>query len=50
MLPDPRWPRMVRSLELFTDETSVQLNVIETERPVAKRIFDWCAERIPGLV
>ena len=50
MLPDPRWPRMVRSLELFTDETSVQLNVIETERPVAKRFFDWCAERIPGLV
>jgi len=50
MLPDRRWPRMVRSLELFTDETSVQLNVIETERPVAKRFFEWCAENIPGMV
>ena len=50
MLRDRRWPRMVRSLELFTDETSVQLNVIETDRPVAKRFFEWCAENIPGLV
>jgi 23S rRNA (uracil1939-C5)-methyltransferase len=50
MLHDPRWPRMVRSLELFTDETSVQLNLIETDRPVAKRFFDWCAENIDGLV
>jgi 23S rRNA (uracil1939-C5)-methyltransferase len=50
MLRDPKWPRMVRSLELFTDETSVQLNLLETDRPVAKRFFDWCAEEIPGLV
>ena len=50
MLHDPRWPRMVRSLELFTDETSVQLNLLETDRPVAKRFFDWCAENIDGLV
>ena len=50
MLPDPRWPRMLRSLELFTDEQHVQLNVIETERPVARRFFDWCAMEIPGLV
>jgi 23S rRNA (uracil1939-C5)-methyltransferase len=50
MLPDRRWPRMVRSLELFTDETGVQLNVLETDRPVAKRFFEWCAENIPGLV
>ena len=50
MLHDPRWPRMVRSLELFTDETSVQLNVLETDRPVARRFFEWCGENIPGLV
>jgi 23S rRNA (uracil1939-C5)-methyltransferase len=50
MLHDPKWPRMVRSLELFTDENQVQLNVLETERPVAKRFFEWCAENIPGLV
>jgi 23S rRNA (uracil1939-C5)-methyltransferase len=50
MLRDPRWPRMVRTLELFTDERQVQLNVIETDRPVAKRFFEWCGEQIPGLV
>jgi 23S rRNA (uracil1939-C5)-methyltransferase len=50
MLTDPRWPRFVRSIELFTNETEIQLNVLETAHPVARRFFDWCAERIPGLV
>jgi 23S rRNA (uracil1939-C5)-methyltransferase len=50
MLHQPKWPAMVRSLELFTDENQVQLNVLETERPVAKRFFEWCAQGIPGLV
>ncbi len=50
MLRDARWPRMVRTLELFTDERQVQLNVLETERPVAKRFFEWCGERMAGLV
>jgi len=47
---DPRWPRFLRSLEVFTDEERVQLNVIDTGRPVARRFFEWCAESIPGLV
>ncbi len=50
MLPDPRWPRFVRGLDVFTDEQQVQLSVLETEKPVARRFFDWCAEMIPGLV
>ena len=50
MLADPRWPRFVGSLEIFTDESALQLNVIETRRPVARRFFDWCAETIPGMV
>ncbi|MGA2739224.1 MAG: class I SAM-dependent RNA methyltransferase [Bryobacteraceae bacterium] len=50
MLRDPRWPRFLRQIELFTNETEVQLNVLETDRPLARRFFDWCAERIPGLV
>jgi 23S rRNA (uracil1939-C5)-methyltransferase len=50
MINDPKWPRMVHSLELFTDETGVQLNLLETDRPVAKRFFEWCAESIPGMV
>ncbi len=50
MLPDPRWPRFLRSIELFTNESGMQLNVLETGRPAARRFFDWCAERIPSLV
>jgi 23S rRNA (uracil1939-C5)-methyltransferase len=49
MLPDRRFPSFVRSLELFTNETEVQLNVLETGQPVARRFFDWCLERVPGL-
>ena len=44
----PSRPRFIRSLELFTNETQIQLNVLETERPVARRFFEWCAERLPG--
>jgi 23S rRNA (uracil1939-C5)-methyltransferase len=50
MVRDPRWPRFVRSIEVFTDEHGLQLNVVETDQPVAKRFFEWCAESIPGMV
>ena len=50
MVRDGRWPRMVRSLEIFTDESGVQLNLLETDRPVARRFFDWCRENIDGMV
>jgi 23S rRNA (uracil1939-C5)-methyltransferase len=50
MLRDARWPRFLRGIELFTNETEMQLNVLETEHPVARRFFDWCGERIAGLV
>jgi 23S rRNA (uracil1939-C5)-methyltransferase len=39
-LNDPRFPRFVRSLELFTNETDLQLNVLESDRPVARPFFD----------
>ena len=39
----------MRSIEVFTNETDVQLNVLDSDRPVAKRFFDWCAEAIPGF-
>ncbi len=48
MMKDRRFPRFVRAVELFTNETEVQVNVLETEKPVARHFFDWCAERIPG--
>ncbi|HEY2018544.1 MAG TPA: class I SAM-dependent RNA methyltransferase [Bryobacteraceae bacterium] len=50
MTGDRRWPRFLRTLEVFTDEQQVQLNVLETDQPVARRFFEWCAEMIPGLV
>src|SRR5579872_2924165 len=50
MARDPRWPKFVHSIEIFTDERQVQVNVTETDRPVAKRFFEWCAESIPGMV
>jgi 23S rRNA (uracil1939-C5)-methyltransferase len=48
MIRSPRFPRFLRSIELFTNENEVQINVLETDRPVARRFFDWCAESIPG--
>ena len=50
MQRDRRWPSFLRSLEIFTDERQVQLNVIETDRPLARRFFEWCAGTIPGMV
>ena len=41
-LHDARFPRFVRSLELFTNETDVQVNAIETTQPLRKDFFDWC--------
>ena len=48
MLADRRWPRFLSQLEIFTDERQVQLNVLESGQPVARRFFDWCAEALPG--
>jgi 23S rRNA (uracil1939-C5)-methyltransferase len=50
MAHNPRWPRFMRSLEIFTDDEQVQINVLETDRPVARRFFDWCGTEIEGMV
>jgi 23S rRNA (uracil1939-C5)-methyltransferase len=50
MMHDARWPHFLRSIEVFTNETETQLNVLEAERPVAKRFFEWCTETVPGFV
>src|SRR5204863_9701589 len=50
MARDSRWPKFVRALEVFTDERLAQINVLETDRPVARRFFDWCAAEIEGVV
>lgn len=48
MLRERRFPGFLRSIELFTNESEVQLNVLEWEQPPARSFFEWCAERIPG--
>lgn len=48
MAGDQRWPQFLQEIEVFTDEREVLVNVLKTGRPVARRFFDWVAERIPG--
>src|SRR5438270_3758826 len=43
------WPRFLRSLEVFTNESDVQLNVTESNRPVSKRFFEWCKTFLPNV-
>jgi 23S rRNA (uracil1939-C5)-methyltransferase len=48
MMRDPRFPRFLGSIELFTNGTEVLVNARDSARPLARRFFEWCAERIPG--
>ena len=51
MKRSPRWPRFIRSLELFTNETDVQVNVLNSgPRHVNKSFFEWIAEPMPGAL
>lgn len=45
---DHRFPKFLKSLEVFTNETDVQFNVVETNSPIAKHFFDWLAHEVPG--
>lgn len=38
-MKQPKFPHFVKSFEVFTNETDIQLNVLETERPVAQWFF-----------
>ena len=44
-MSDPRFPRFVQALEIFTNETDVQINVIESDHAVARRFYDWCESK-----
>lgn len=46
---EPQWPEFLRSLEVFTNEKEVQLNIVDSTRPVAARFFEWCGSLIPSL-
>ncbi|MGH9581906.1 MAG: class I SAM-dependent RNA methyltransferase [Bryobacteraceae bacterium] len=45
----PQWPEFLRSLELFTNETDLQLTVTDSSQPVAARFFDWCRSFLPSF-
>ncbi len=45
-MSDRRFPNFVQSIEVFTDEKKVQVNVIETEKPVAKSFYEWCQSTV----
>jgi 23S rRNA (uracil1939-C5)-methyltransferase len=44
------WPPFLRSLELFSNGTDLQLNILDSTRPVAARFFEWCKKFLPSLV
>jgi len=44
-LSDPRFPRFVQAVETFTNESDVQINVIESEHAVARRFYEWCESK-----
>ncbi|HEX7361623.1 MAG TPA: class I SAM-dependent RNA methyltransferase [Bryobacteraceae bacterium] len=45
----PQWPEFLRSLELFTNETDLQLTVTDSGRPLAARFFHWCRSFLPAF-
>lgn len=48
MAKDIRFPRFLKQFEIFTNERDVQINVLATDKPLARHFFDWCAAEVPG--
>jgi len=48
-LKERRWPYFLRSLELFTNEEQVQVNVLDAgDKRLARSFFDWIGLDLPG--
>jgi 23S rRNA (uracil1939-C5)-methyltransferase len=45
----PEFPDFLRSLEIFTDGDDLQLNILDSNRPVAARFFDWSKRFLPPI-
>jgi 23S rRNA (uracil1939-C5)-methyltransferase len=43
---DPRFPRFVHSIEVFSNETDVQINATEADRPVARTFYEWMGSTV----
>src|SRR4051794_7224220 len=37
-----RWPDFLKTVEVFTNESEIELNVLDSTKPVAARFWDWC--------
>lgn len=48
MSSDRRFPRFLKSVELFSNESETLVNVLDSGAPLQRRFFDWCEERIKG--
>jgi 23S rRNA (uracil1939-C5)-methyltransferase len=44
-----RFPQFLSEVEFFTNETDIQLNVLDSELRLSKSFFDWCGEKLPGF-
>ncbi len=43
---DPRFPKFVHSIEVFSNETEVQINALEADRPVARTFYEWMGSTV----
>ncbi len=44
----PRFPKFIESLELFSNEETTLVNVLESGQGVSRHFFEWLEEKIPG--
>jgi 23S rRNA (uracil1939-C5)-methyltransferase len=44
------WPKFLRSLEIFSNETQLQITVLDSNRAVAARFFEWTKSFLPPQV
>ena len=45
-LHDPKFPKFVHQIEVFTNEAGVQINALEADRPVARSFYDWMGSSV----
>lgn len=45
-LHDPQFPKFVQTVEVFTNEREIQVNVTKSEKPVARRFYDWVGSQV----
>jgi 23S rRNA (uracil1939-C5)-methyltransferase len=51
MLRQRNWPRFLKTIELFTNEQQVQLNVLDSgPKHVNRAFFEACAKQLPGAM